>query len=478
MASTIAESVAPAQPRATPHFQLRGSLADTLTSDLTDAPGLGVGRIKTRTLIVLRLLGVVGQAGAILFVGVILRFPLPFLPCALIVGASALFNLLLMISPASRRLAKTWEAGGQLVFDIAQISGLLLLTGGVTNPFSVLLIIPVTVGFATLPTRWAVAIGVVAATVAITLAFGGQPLPWTGDEPIELPMLYRIGCAVALMLAMGVTGGFAFWSASRASRMELALHVTETVLAREQRVSALGALAAAAAHELGTPLTTITVVAKELARETPEGPLREDAWLLMDEAQRCRGILKRLTDAPEEIESAHRVTLVDFIGDIVAPYDGDPVVRVEGQVTGPPTMTPPDIWRRTEVFHALGSIVENAFDFAQAEILVKARYDSRFITMEVTDDGPGFASEILDRLGDPYVTTRPGAEGSRTGHVGMGLGLFIAKTLLERTGATVGFRNGRRRGAMVTVRWRRSAFEAREAEAIGLASPARPAHVV
>jgi two-component system sensor histidine kinase RegB len=365
-----------------------------------------------------------------------------------------------MISPASRRLAKTWEAGGQLVFDIAQIAALLLFTGGVTNPFCVLMIIPVTVAFATLPTRWAIAIGVIAAMLALTLAFGGMPLPWGGAQPLELPLLYREGCAVALMVGMGVTGGFAFWSASRASRMELALHVTETVLAREQRVSALGALAAAAAHELGTPLTTISVVAKELARETPEGPLREDAWLLMDEAQRCRGILKRLTDAPEQIDSLQRTSLRHFLDDIVAPYEGDPVVRVEARLNGPPNSTAPDIWRRTEIFHAMSSIVENAFDFAASEILIQGKFDNKFVTLEVTDDGPGFASEILDRLGDPYVTTRPDAEGSRTGHIGMGLGFFIAKTLLERTGATVAFRNGRRRGAIVTARWPRNSIEA------------------
>ncbi|HEY2481381.1 MAG TPA: ActS/PrrB/RegB family redox-sensitive histidine kinase [Caulobacteraceae bacterium] len=461
MATTTAESVEGLRPTSGPTFHARGSPAVTLGEEPAQVPGLGVGRIKTRTLIVLRLLGVVGQAGAIVFVGAVLRFPLPYLPCSIIVGVSALFNLLLMISPASRRLAKTWEAGGQLVFDIAQIAGLLLFTGGVTNPFCVLMIIPVTVAFATLPTRWAIAIGVIAAMLAITLAFGGMPLPWGGPQPLRLPLLYREGCAVALMVGIGVTGGFAFWSASRASRMELALHVTETVLAREQRVSALGALAAAAAHELGTPLTTISVVAKELARETPEGPLREDAWLLMDEAQRCRGILRRLTDAPETIDAPQPVSLEQFLDEIVAPYDGDPVVRVEARLSGQSQSAAPEILRRTEIFHAISCFVENAFDFAKSEIVVLGRYDNKYITIEVNDDGPGFASEILDRLGDPYVTTRPGAEGSRTGHVGMGLGFFIAKTLLERTEATVAFRNGRRRGAIVTARWPRGTIEAK-----------------
>jgi two-component system sensor histidine kinase RegB len=443
------------QPRPSSH-DLPG---DTLDDIDAQAHGVGAGGIRTRTLIVLRLLGVVGQAAAIVFVGGILRFPLPYLPCAILVGVSALFNLLLMISPASRRLAKPWEAGVQLVFDLLQIAGLLLFTGGLSNPFCVLMLVPVTVAFATLPPRWAMAIGVIAASLCLTLMFAGAPLPWPGPDPFRLPMLYRLGVVCALLLAMAVTGGFSFWTANRASEMELALHVTERVLAREQRISALGALAAAAAHELGTPLTTITVVAKELARETPEGPLREDAWLLMDEAQRCRGILKRLTDAPEEAEADQRLSLEEFLDDIVAPFDGDPVVRVEALVSGPADMPAPDIWRRTEIIHALNSIVENAFDFAKTEILIAAKFDDRHITIQVQDDGPGFAPEVLDRLGDPYVTTRPGAEGSRSGHQGMGLGFFIAKTLLERTGAVVNFRNGRRRGAIVAARWPRSAIE-------------------
>jgi two-component system sensor histidine kinase RegB len=457
MTSTTADSVGAAS---FPLVAPPGSPADTLAGLGAQAPGIGVGRIKTRTLVVLRLFGVVGQAFGIVLVAGVLRLPLPYLPCFILVGASAFFNLVMMISPASRRFAKPWEACGQLLFDVCQISGVLYCTGGLSNPFCVLMIVPVTVAFATLPARWAVAVGILAAILATVLAFYSAPLPWPGPTPFRLPVLYRVGAIIALVMGMAVTGGFAAWTASRASRMELALHVTETVLAREQRVSALGALAAAAAHELGTPLTTISVVAKELARETPEGPLREDAWLLMDEAQRCRGILKRLTDAPEEAEAIQRISLEEFLDDVVAPYEGDPVVRVEALVSGPPESMAPEVWRKTEILHALNSIVENAVDFARAEILLSAKFDARFITIEVQDDGPGFASEIIDRLGDPYVTTRPGAEGSRTGHVGMGLGFFIAKTLLERTGAVVTFRNGRRRGAIVSARWPRMAIEA------------------
>jgi two-component system sensor histidine kinase RegB len=135
-------------------------------------------------------------------------------------------------------------------------------------------------------------------------------------------------------------------------------------------------------------------------------------------------------------------------------------VRVEAVVSGPPDEPPPDIWRLPEVLHALNAFVENAVDFARSEILVTARFDARHIAIEVRDDGPGFAPEVLAKLGEPYVTSRPGAEAMRSGHVGMGLGFFIAKTLLERTGAAVDFRNGRGGGAVVTARWPRAAIAA------------------
>jgi two-component system sensor histidine kinase RegB len=244
--------------------------------------------------------------------------------------------------------------------------------------------------------------------------------------------------------------------------MELALNVTETVLAREQKLSALGALAASAAHELGTPLATIAVVAKEMAREVREGPLHDDAELLMAQAQRCRDILRRLGEMPASSDEVHeRMSLLQFLREVVEPYaNKTDTVRVEAVVTGAAGVEAPDVWRWPEVLHAMTSIVENAFDFARNEILVTARFDAEQVSVEVRDDGPGFSPQVLAKLGEPYVTSRPGAEGSRTGHIGMGLGFFIAKTLLERTGAVVEFRNGRRGGAIVAARWKRSQIEA------------------
>jgi len=294
----------------------------------------------------------------------------------------------------------------------------------------------------------------------LALAAISRPLPWTPGSPLVLPSLYRWTAAVALAAAAVVTAAYARRAAAESARMELALHAAEGVLAREQRMSALGGLAAAAAHELGTPLATIAVVAKEMARDSPPGAMREDAELVSSQAQRCRDILRRLAEAPDAGDRVYaRVNLAQLLEEAAGP-ESDDEVRVEWSVMAPPDTDPPDLIRYPEVGHALTSFIENAMDFAKTEVRLVGRYDYESIAIEVRDDGPGFAPDILAKLGEPYVTSRPSGEQSPSGHLGMGLGFFIAKTLLERTGAAVDFHNARNGGAVVAIRWPRESIEA------------------
>jgi two-component system sensor histidine kinase RegB len=419
------------------------------------------GRLRARTLVALRWVALAGQATILAVVGDVLKFHAPYLACGVVLGVGALLNLILTVTPIGQRTARDGEAAAQLAFDILQLAALLYLTGGIANPFTLLMIGPVTLAGASLPFRYAGSLAALAIAATMTLALSAMPLPWAAGVTLELPIIYRLGLAVALVAGIAFAAGYAHQAAAEATRMELALNVTETVLAREQRLSALGALAAAAAHELGTPLATIAVVAKEMARETPEGPLRDDAELLIAQAQRCRDILRRLAEMPDASDEVHeRMSLLQFVREVVEPYADADAVRVEAVVSGAAGVEAPDVWRWPEVLHAMTSLVENAFDFARNEILVTARFDATTVAVEVRDDGPGFSPQVLAKLGEPYVTSRPGAEGSRTGHIGMGLGFFIAKTLLERTGAVVEFKNGRRGGAIVAARWPRARIEA------------------
>jgi two-component system sensor histidine kinase RegB len=424
------------------------------------ADGVGVRRshLRVRTLVSLRWLVIAGEALLLLVVGIGLRFPAPYPLCFATIAVAAWVNLLTGLSSPGRRVFRGWEGAGQLAFDIIQIAVLVFLTGGTANPFVLLLIAPVTLAAATLPAKPVVSLGLFAGAVAVALAFFHMPLPGMRES---VDASYRVGAAIAVMAGIALIAGYVRQAAEEAARMALALDVTQAVLAREQRLSALGGLAAAAAHELGTPLATISIVAKEMIREAPTAQVKEDAELLMAQAERCREILRRLTDRPDAAsdEVHERLSLRQLVQEVIEPHAETPEVRVEAIVTGAPGVPAPDLRRMPEIIHAFTSFVENAVDFATSEVLVSARFDAETVSMEVRDDGPGFAPEILAKLGEPYVTTRPGAEGSRTGHIGMGLGFFISKTLLERTGAVVTFQNGRPRGAVVAARWPRARVE-------------------
>ncbi|MGZ6039781.1 MAG: ActS/PrrB/RegB family redox-sensitive histidine kinase [Phenylobacterium sp.] len=424
------------------------------------------GRLRVRTLVTLRWLVVVGET-VLLLVAAGMGFSLPYPLCFAVVGAGIWVNLLTGVASPGQRVFGDREAAAQLGVDILQISTLIFLTGGSSNPFVLLLIAPVTLAAATLPLRPVLTLAAMASTASAVLAIVSLPLPQAPGMEVAIPMSFRAAAALANIAGIGLTAGYVRQAAVESARMALALDVTQAVLAREQRLSALGALAAAAAHELGTPLATISIVAKELGREAPTPAVKDDAELLVSQAERCREILRRLTETPDAAADVvhERLSLRELVQEVIEPHAnleraGVKGVRVEAIVTGAKGMKTPDIRRLPEIPHAFSSFVENAVDFAASEILVSARFDAETISMEVRDDGPGFSADVLSKLGEPYVTTRPGAEGSRTGHIGMGLGFFIAKTLLERTGALVTFQNGKPHGAVVAARWPRAKIEA------------------
>ncbi|MEI9965169.1 MAG: ActS/PrrB/RegB family redox-sensitive histidine kinase [Caulobacteraceae bacterium] len=422
------------------------------------APMAGRG-LRLDTLITLRWIGLLAEgAGVVIVVGVG-GVSHAMTACALVVLFSAAVNLGLGLTGPRTRLVSELEGAVQIGFDSLQLATLLFLTGGAANPFAVLLVAPVIVAASGLGLRGAAAIGALTIACAVALAFWSLPIPLAAAKGFGPPLAYRLGAAAAIATAVLFAAGYAWLSARAAARMELALHVTQSVLAREQRLSALGGLAAAAAHELGTPLATISVVAKELAREGPDS-VREDAALLVSQAERCREILRRLTEAPDTDDALHaRMSLLQLLHEVIEPH-ADAPVRVEAVVTGAHGAPAPDVRRMPEVLRAFTSLVDNAVDFAASDVLLTARYDADSVSIEVRDDGPGFAPDVLAKLGRPYVTSRPSGENSRSEHAGMGLGFFIAKTLLERTGARMEFRNDKAGGAVVAARWPRDTIEA------------------
>jgi two-component system sensor histidine kinase RegB len=287
-----------------------------------------------------------------------------------------------------------------------------------------------------------------------------QPLPWIGT-PLDFPDIYQAGTWAGLSLTTALVTFYAWRMAEEGRQMNAALLAAQAALAQEQRMSALGALAAAAAHELGSPLSTIAVVAKEMLREVePDDPLREDVELLSAESDRCRSILARLSvDPAGDVSDAYvLVPLPALIEAAAQNYkrDGISIAFASGPIgAGAPTTAPLPV-RSPEIMQGLGNIIQNAVSFAAAEVHIATRWTTEWSEVEVSDDGPGFSEALLDELGTPFISTRQGVEGH------MGLGVFIAKTLLERTGASVSFgnREAGASGAAVAVRWPNPVFKA------------------
>jgi two-component system sensor histidine kinase RegB len=425
--------------------------------------------LRLETLIRLRWLAVVGQAVAVLFVEVGLGFPLPIGQCFVLIAVSALLNIVLGLRfPASRRLG-TWPAFALLAYDAVQLAGLLYLTGGLENPFAFLLLVPVIVSATALGSRPTVILGVVVIGMASVLALFHQPLPWYPGESLPLPLVYVAGMWVALTSACVFTGVYTYRVAKEARRLATALSATELVLAREQHLSALDGLAAAAAHELGTPLATIALVAKELEREFPPGSAySDDVALLKSQSERCRDILTKLTSLSEQGDRhLDRLPLSHLIEEVVEPYRAFGVeiaIAVADETAAEPVGH-----RNPAIVYGLANLVENAVDFALSKVEVKSQWTDADVAITITDDGPGFAAGIIDRIGEPYVTTRGRpSDGVGADHEagGLGLGFFIAKTLLERTGARLTFANREppETGARVGVVWPRSVMDAESPE--------------
>ena len=427
------------------------------------------GLLRLRTLVRLRWLAVFGQSLAVLGVYFILDFPLPLGACLGIIALSAWLNIFLTLRwRSSLRLAPT-QAGLLLGYDVIQLALLLYLTGGLENPFAFLFLVPVTVSATSLPLKWTLWLSTIAFVCASFLAIFHQPLPWNAAAPLVLPKAYIGGMWAAIMCGVVFSSIYARRIAEEARQMSSALTAAELVLAREQRLSALDGLAAAAAHELGTPLATIALVAKELKRELPaEGPHTEDIDLLISQTGRCREILSRLANRDTQADDMYaRVKLSVMIEDLVAPIRG-PDVTIDITVAGDGTaaQTPEPVFRRNPaIAYGLANLLENAVDFAQTKVSIVAQWSQARVSLLISDDGPGFDQGIFDRLGDPFVTTRPGygvdQESEKGRHEGMGLGFFIAKTLLERSGATVSLANRPlpEHGAVIQLSWPRSAVD-------------------
>jgi two-component system sensor histidine kinase RegB len=425
--------------------------------------------VRLDTILRLRWLAVLGQLATIFIVVQGLEFDVEVIPCLTIIGLSALLNLALQIAFNPMQRLEPAYAAALLALNIIELAGLLFFTGGLENPFSFLFLAPVLISATALPIRLTIALGVLAVVCASLLVYFHLPLPWDGDEPLALPPIYLVGVWLSIAVAIGVTSLYAFQVTEESRQLSDALAATELVLTREQHLTQIDGLAAAAAHELGTPLSTIFLISRELERTiADDSPMAGDLKTLREQAQRCRDILAKITQLSSSGAPFDRMPLSTLIEEAVAPhrdFDVDIKVRIAIGVTREPVGM-----RNPAVLYGVGNILENAVDFARSTAEVNASWNSETVEIIISDDGPGIAPDMLKRIGEPYLSRRRSADEVQSGHGGLGLGVFIARTLLERTGAKVSFTNRvfPDHGAVVQIIWPRDRFEAEE-------TPAEPA---
>lgn len=416
----------------------------SIAASAFDRPG-----VRVRTLATLRWIAISGQFATLIVVGVYLRFPLPWTALLTAILASALLNIGLTAMYGRNARLQGRDLAFHLGFDLLQAGVLLFLTGGLSNPFSVLLIVPVTIAATLLPARRLVSLAFVAGLVLAVLWLWARPLPWVGPELI-FPPVYKFGVIIALALAIGFLAIYLWMVSAEARDRARALVATEAALMRETRMSALGSLAAAAAHELGGPLGTITLIAHSLADSLRDDPdFGDDIRLLESEAARSRSILVRIANRAEADDPFAQLgldVLLHEVAHAVTP------ARVPIHINAP---TPQPMVRRSpELLHGLQNLVANAVRHAGSAVEIQAAAVGNEVRVSVLDDGLGFAENILPKLGEPDLGP------SRSGAGGTGLGIFIATTLIERTGGRLAFSNRDLGGAQVDVRWNRTQFEA------------------
>ena len=424
--------------------------------------------VRLRTLIMLRWVAIVGQLAAINVAGIWFGIRLPFLWCYIAVGAAVLANILsVLLFPENKRLQEK-EAVLTLFLDLAQLAFLIFLTGGLTNPFALLVLAPVTISASALQLRSTITLGTIAILLVTLAAFFHVPLVLANGNTLEVPGLFAFGFWTSIVVGILFLGIYSRRIALEIRAMSDALLATQMALAREQKLTDLGGVVAAAAHELGTPLATIKLVSAELMSELKGQPeLLEDAKLIRDQADRCRDSLRNMGRAGKDDLHLRQGPLGSVLKEAAEPHMARGKEVLFGLKPGPGgTDRHPSVLRAPEIVHGLRNLIQNAVDFAQDRVWIDAEWTAQSITIRITDDGEGFAPQVLGRIGEPFVRSRraDGETEERPEYEGMGLGLFIAKTLLERSGAALMFTNGsdpfldstqrpERSGATVQVTW-------------------------
>ena len=411
--------------------------------------------LDKNTLTILRYIAIIGQFMAINIVFFYLNLSLPIKESYLIIFIGLTTNLFLQFKIKVNQLKDTY-ASLFLLYDLFQLSALLYLTGGILNPFSILLIIPTIVSSTFLSMGTTIILGVITSFLLFLLSYTYLPLPGIESNIFDVPNFYKQGILIAILIGLIFLSYFGIRFAGETKKRSEALNKLQEVISKEYELESLGGQAAAAAHSLGTPLATISVVAKELKKEIGnEKELSKDIDLLISQAKRCREILKQISKKQiEEDIFLSSTKFEDLLEEIINSFKETSSKEINLLVDKDHNKIA--IQRTPEIIYGLRNFIGNAVKFSKSKVKINLTSDQKIIEIKINDDGPGIPEDIINKIGEPYIKSKSKELSS---NAGLGLGTFLGKTLLERQSAKLLFRrNSDLGGALVIITWNSKTF--------------------
>ncbi len=407
-------------------------------------------RLEKKTVVILRWIALIGQLLTIYFVHFYVGFDLPLIFCSLTIFCGGLTNIFIQFNFRKNQLSNI-ESTILLFYDVIQLSVLIYLTGGVTNPFIIFLIVPALISSTLLNLASTLFLSIITIMSLTLLTFNYFPLPSEGNLHFHVPDYYIYSIPSALVIALTFLNYFGFRFGYEARRRGNALNKLELVLAKEQELESIGHQAAAAAHSLGTPLSTITVIAKELKKEINHNKeFKEDVDTILEQAKKCGEILKKISQNQIiDDEYVKNITLQDLLFEITKSFENLTEKNLNLNLENAKKRI--SIKRSAELTYGIRNFVGNAVKFSKKNIYINLVSNNQNTILQISDDGPGFPDDIYKIIGEPYISTKSKKLKSKAG---LGLGTFIGKTLLERKKASIEFQQSNEGGALIEITWK------------------------
>ena len=392
-------------------------------------------------LIKIRWIAIFGQILAICFVFYFINIQIPFFETLLIIFLSVALNFYSYFEERKNKSISNVKAFSFLLFDTIQLGILLFLTGGIINPFSILILAPVITSASYLPAFMTVVLSTISIGIIIILNFYFIPLD-LGPE-FYLPEIYSFGIVASLIITVIFIAIYAYLFASSSRKISNALSISKLQILNQKKITEVGSLSAAAAHELGTPLNTIFLIINDLLKEKiliDNKNISKDITLLKSQAERCKEILQRFSKNPLKLKDKFldKVKITDLIKINFEKFNKNKKLNIKKT----PIDYEPEIIFKDEIMYALGNIVQNAILYSKTDVTAELKYNNSYVKIIITDDGDGFSKDIIDKLGEPYISKNK---------QGMGLGIFIAKNLIENMGGNIKFFNSKDDNAVVEI---------------------------